>query len=72
MRTHGFGMMAELVRDIVYQTDDYNRYQNAESSGAKRPGKTNREIVSSFVSCRAESVLQYGLSVKFITRRIAY
>jgi hypothetical protein len=31
MRTHGFGTMAELVRDIVYQ--------NIESAGVKASGK---------------------------------
>jgi hypothetical protein len=31
MRTQGFGMMAELERDIVYQ--------NIEIAGLKRPGK---------------------------------
>jgi hypothetical protein len=32
-------MMAELERDIVYQ--------NIESAGVKRPGKSNREIMGS-------------------------
>jgi hypothetical protein len=31
MRAHGFGMMAELERDIFYQ--------NVENAGAMRPGK---------------------------------
>jgi hypothetical protein len=32
MRAQGFGMMAELERDIVYQ--------NVENAGAIRPGKS--------------------------------
>jgi hypothetical protein len=38
MRAHGFGMMAELERDIFYQ--------NVENAGAKRPGKANLKIIS--------------------------
>jgi hypothetical protein len=70
MRAQGFGMMAELKRDIVYQNDGY---QNIESARVKTSGeKTNLEIMSSSVYCRAASVLQYRLSVKFIARRTAY
>jgi hypothetical protein len=46
MRTHGFGMMVELERDIVYQiyhcqTSDYPMIgdQNIENTGGRRPGK---------------------------------
>jgi hypothetical protein len=52
MRTQGFGTIAELVRDIVYQNNDY---QNIESARIKRPGKTNLEIMSS--SFTAEQLL---------------
>jgi hypothetical protein len=36
MRAQGFGMTVELERDILYQ--------NIESAGEKRPGKTHVEI----------------------------
>jgi hypothetical protein len=50
MRAQGFGMMAELERDIFYQ--------NVKNAGAKRPGKADLEIKSpSFMSSFAVRVV---------------
>ena len=72
MRTHGFGMTAEVVRDDMNLPESL--YRITHSTGAKNvrePRSLKLQILNyeSKFSCRAVSVLQYGLWLKFNRRR---